>query len=306
MRIAVVMLGALLTLGQSAAPTPLRQIDWPNVLASDPSLIIDPSVPDFAPAPGDPYVRLANPPRIRRRLGDTRSSTTCNRRHRRRRRRRSSDPAGVRRYGGALGLLVYHKHQPQPRLAAVLGAYKMGARIFNGALLVAQPEYAGFEPNCCPSAVMETHYSLQDQLVPIASVEQPVAESPETVQYFYTLLDQHALSDAYAFLSDSYHQAQPFDTWSSGYATTQHAQVDAVLSGPGGVQVEFMAVDRAPDGTNRTAFPGHLVAGVEPRRAPLGAGLSHDQPGPRALTASRARRSKRIWTALAPFRVTSK
>src|SRR5262245_20403852 len=58
--VAIAAFSVLLSLGQQAEPTPLRQVDWPSVLAADPALVIDPQVP--APfTPVGPYVRLVNP-----------------------------------------------------------------------------------------------------------------------------------------------------------------------------------------------------------------------------------------------------
>jgi hypothetical protein len=243
----------LVTLGAQAEPIPLRQTDWPSVLASDPALEIDSQMQPTPLTSTGPYVRLAHAPSPDQPavegfalLGDILYGDL------------DADGAeeavvllGSGGTAGVVGLLVYHADTPRPRLAAALGGYKLGARIDKGELIVLQPRYAGFEPNCCPSAELETHYSLAGlQLLAISEQEQPLMEAQvETVQQFYADLDRHALTDAYDLLSEAYRQAQPYDAWSGGYQTTERVQIDELAQTDSGVEVAFTSYDRDPSGS---------------------------------------------------------
>jgi hypothetical protein len=239
-KLAVAALSVLLILGQQSVDQSLRAADWRSVLTSDPSLTVDTQVPSVGLT--GPYVRPADEstPGGFAALdsvlysdldGDGTEEAVI-----------LLESGGT---AGVMGLLVYHADTPQPRLAATLAGYKMGARIEDGGLVVLQPQYAGFEPNCCPSSVLETHYTLADsQLVAGAQQEQPYDQAQTiTVQQFYMDLDRHALADAYALLSEADQQAKPFDTWSAGYANTEHVKVDSVALGDDGVHVAITSND---------------------------------------------------------------
>lgn len=253
--LAVASLSVLLALGTQAEPLPLRQVDWPSVLASDPALEIDSQMQPAPFASSGPYVRLVHAPSPDQpvvegfaQLDDVLYGDL--------------DADGAEEAvillssggtGGVVGMLVYHVDVLRPRLAATFSGYRLGASIENGELVVLQPRYAGFEPNCCPSADVETHYSLNGaQLVASSEQEQPLPEAQaETVQQFYADLDRHALAEAYDFLSEAYQRAQPFDSWSSGYQTTERVRLDDLSQTADGVNVSLTSYDRDAVGNER-------------------------------------------------------
>jgi hypothetical protein len=252
--VAIAALSVLRALGQSAEPAPLRQVDWPSVLAADPALVIDTQVqpPPFAHV--GPYVRLVTPTADQPAVGGFALVDDVL--------YGDLDADGAEEgvillasggTAGVIGLLVYHTDAPQPRLATALDGYKLGARIEDGMLVVFQPRYAGFEGNCCPSAEVETRYSLVgNQLIAASEQEQPFVEAQaETAQQFYSELNRHLVAEAYAFLSDEFQQAHPFDSWSSGYQDTDRVQLDDVTETPDGVSIRLTSYDREPDGQER-------------------------------------------------------
>ena len=187
--------------------------------------------------------------------------------------------------GGSFGFLVYHLGSPRPRLVAAFPGYKLEVQIRSGTLVVSQPFYFGFEPNCCPVAAMETGYRLAGNvLVPVygpvysltGSATGGQAASPEeiTVAAFYRALSQGAYRDAYALLSGRFQADNRFDAWIAGYSTTQ--SIDVVVGpgdAPGEVTVLLTAMDGSPSGGTRTrAFQGSWFTVPDPS-APLGVRL---------------------------------
>jgi len=130
---------------------------------------------------------------------------------------------------GNLGFLVYHQANPQPRLVAWEGGYKLFLLLEQGKLVVGNALYAGWEGNCCPSGTSYTTYTLKgDKLSVVAERNEGNAwTQPDAVSHFYGLLNGRLFEDAYKLLSDSYQKANPYKSWVAGYANTRKIEVEA-------------------------------------------------------------------------------
>lgn len=157
---------------------------------------------------------------------------------------------------GNVGLLVYRQGGAGPELAAWRDGYKLWASAEGGQLLVREPIYAGWEPNCCPTGLS----TLRSTLGPggLETVEQRSEGVPEAqpgvVEHFYDLIRAGSLRDAYALLSDAEQAANPYDAWAAGFANTVGLEVNAVPGPklPNTVWVTIKATDRAADGSQVT------------------------------------------------------
>ena len=161
---------------------------------------------------------------------------------------------------GNLGLLVFTGGAAKPELVAALPGYKIGGVFEGGVLKVSQPQYAGFEPNCCPSGLSLTRYKISEgTLAQISQVSEgiPEARAP-TVEKFYNLLNLKKFKDAYAFLSPGYQQAQPFDAWSAGYKDTLKIEAtDVRQRANGSVSAYLKSTDKTGRGPVLESF--HVV-----------------------------------------------
>jgi len=233
-------------------PTPLRSVDWFVAIAQDPHITVDPSVPALdAPAVGryitadvgDHQVEgypVSGDPRFGDLDGDGAEEAVIN-----------VVSGGT---AGQTGLLVFHQSANGPLLVAALDGYKMYARIVNDQLVVGIASYAGFEPNCCPSAVLTTTYLLGgDGLVAVSVSEERQPVQALTVEGYYQALDGKDFANAYAFLSPAYQAAHPYDSYIAGYATTISIRARASdTDTPNVVRVELTATDSAPSGSRVT------------------------------------------------------
>src|SRR4051794_4027829 len=134
-----------------AAGTPLRQVDWRAVLANDPTITID---PDAFQLPRDigPYIILAGSPAPGQdeglsgyadlddiHYGDLDGDGA----------EEAAIPVESGGTGGSFGFLLYHEGTPDPQRVLVFTGYKVGVKIQDNHLVITQPNYVGFEPNCC-------------------------------------------------------------------------------------------------------------------------------------------------------------
>ncbi len=234
----------------AAAGTPLRQVDWQQTLASEPRITIDPGA---FPIPGitGPYVRIAP-----QSLGadslegyaliedaafaDLDSDGA----------EEAIIPVASGGTAGLLGIMLYHEDASGPRLVLVETGYKMSFTIEGSRLVIYQPNYIGFEPNCCPSSMTRTTTTLQgNSLVPWATEIEPNDVQEMTVSAFYRALSDRQYDAAYGFLSPTYQANNPFEQWKAGYATTQSIEVEtATGAAPTEVLIELTAVDRRSGG----------------------------------------------------------
>ncbi len=160
--------------------------------------------------------------------------------------------------GGNFGLLIYKAGPTEPVLAAYLGGYKVGAVADGNQLLVREPIYAGWEPNCCPSGMSETHYRLEgNRLVAKTRTANGIPEMRlYTVQRFYELLEQKKYVEAYAFLSPTFQAAKPFDAWQAGYQNTVSFTFQAADRPDGSVAINLTSVDQTASGQATRHFQG--------------------------------------------------
>lgn len=156
---------------------------------------------------------------------------------------------------GNIGFFVYRQASPAPTLVASMGGYKQWTRIEDGKLVGTDALYTGWEGNCCPSAFRHTTYGLEGDRLQVLNYwheGQPGGEVP-TAQYFYTLIDQKRLEEAYDLLAIGYQQANPYEAWAAGFAST--SKVEATVT-PGAsaeiVNVELTATDTDASGQAQT------------------------------------------------------
>lgn len=262
----VVVFAAVPTI--SAAPVPLRQADWAAVLAADPRVRFDgiaPSLPQFGPV-------------VAVQWGDDELSghadvegvlyVDLN--------QDGAEEAVLPIYSGGsagtTGFLVYREAEPRPALVAAVPGTKLYFEVEDGALIVNEAGFVGFEPGCCASARVFTTYAIRDdRLEAVAERVSPNPVQDLTVSAFYGALNNRAFDEAYAFLSPAFRAANPFERWAAGYATTESVTVEYAERGPtkDEVTVRFRAVDRtATDGrvTRRFAGTWSLIWSPDERR----------------------------------------
>ena len=255
----------------SAAGTPLRQVDWNVVLANDPAVTIDPTA--FQPGVRiGPYVQVTQPGSRTMTVegyatlddvlyadldGDGAEEAVI--------------PLSSGGTGGLIGYLLFREATPAPKLTIAQDGYKLGFEVDRNRLVISQPNYVGFEPNCCPSSTTRTVNKLEgDQLVVIASETFPNDVQEPTVWAFYSALNAHEYEDAYAFYSPAFQAANPFERWKAGYATTQSIDVQTSPgSSPTEVLIVLTATDTRPGGgtvTHRFRGAWTLVWSADQKR----------------------------------------
>jgi hypothetical protein len=255
----------------SAAAVPLRQVDWLAVLENDPAVTVD---PDAFKLPGGswPFVTVAAPRTPDGTLGgyaliddvgygdldgDGAEEAIV-----------MIDSGGT---GGMLGFLLYHEAEPRPKLVLVRAGYKMSVVIDGGRVVIHEPNYVGFEANCCPSSLTRTLNALEgDRLVTLATEVEPNDVQEPTVWSFYRALSDRRYEDAYAFLSPEQQARNPFAQWRAGYANTESIEVETRPGRtPSEVLIELTGTDRRPGGgTVRWRYTGSwtLIWSDEQRR----------------------------------------
>jgi hypothetical protein len=122
--------------------------------------------------------------------------------------------------------------------------------IEGGRLVVYEPHYVGFEPNCCPSAsTVATYRLVGDRLVRQSFVVEPNEAQEVTVSGFYAALGGGDFEAAYDFYSPALKRANPFEQWRAGYRDTLALEVDTRPgAAPNQVGIDLTATDRAPGG----------------------------------------------------------
>jgi hypothetical protein len=233
---------ALLSVG-----TPLREVDWDAVLASEPSLTYA-EEPLFPGSTLRTYVSLKGgeaevsgyPIYDEIDYGDVDGD--------------GADEAVIPLFSGGtagmVGLLLYHEAPGRPRLVLARGGYKLGMKLEGGRLVLYEPSYVGFEPNCCPSASTVSTYRLVGDRLELQSFEVEPNETQEVTVYgFYAAVSGGDFEAAYEFYSPSLKAANPFEQWRAGYRDTLGIEVDTRPGArPNDVAVDLTATDRAPGG----------------------------------------------------------
>ncbi|MBX5445217.1 hypothetical protein [Sphaerobacter sp.] len=227
----------------------LRDVDWRAVLTGDPALDFGAAPSGFPDELGDLYLPdgpggvYGFPALDEIRYGDLDGDGQED----------AVIPFHSGGTAGAIGVLVYRATPDGPRLAAAQSAYKMEIRLDGGELVLRTAAYAGWEPNCCPSAWVETRYRLSgDALVPTAEQVEPVQGGElRTVEHFYGLLDAGDYAAAYTFLSPAFQAANPYDAWVAGFQNTERVIAYVAQSEPSRVTVNLEAHERDPAGDTR-------------------------------------------------------
>ena len=270
-----VIAGMVLSVGGwrpvSAAVVPLRLVDWVTVLRNDPAITIDPDAyqlpgaykPSISVnAPGAPdgtlngYALIDDV--IYGNLDSSGSEEAIV----------LVDSGGT---GGLLGFLVFREGDPAPRLSLVRTGYKIGVTLDGNKVVISEPNYVGFEANCCPSSITRTSNVLEgDRLVTVSTEVEPNDVQEPTVWSFYLALTDKRYEDAYEFLSAAYQAANPFSQWKDGFANTQSVEVDTSQGRtPNEVLVQLAATDARPGGgtiTRRFKGTWTLVWSAEKKR----------------------------------------
>lgn len=239
----------------SRAGVNLRAVDWQKVITMDPKLKYDPKLDPPAGDIRGPHVTLkANNAVYGYALlgerilyldmsGDGQEEAVI-----------SLFSGGT---AGNTGALIYAAVNNAPMLVDSLAGYKFGA-VAEGNLLVARtPIYAGWEPNCCYSGMLEEHLRLQnDKLMSVSIKDYGIPEArAQVVEHFYVLLNQKKFDEAWGMLSASFKSGRSFNEWKDGYAATQTIQVEAKNIADG-VSVAITATDRTATGTVTKKYKG--------------------------------------------------
>jgi hypothetical protein len=234
----------------SAARVPLRQVDWLTVLKNDPAIAVDPNA--YA-LPGEykPFIDVAAPESPDGSLGgyaliddviygdlDGNGADEAI---------MMVDSGGT---GGLLGFLLFREADPAPKLALVWPGYKIGVGIEGNKVVIHEPNYVGFEANCCPSSMTRTVNALDgNRLVTLATETEPNDVQEPTVWSYYQAVAEKRYEDAYGFHSAGYQAANPFSQWKAGFATTQSVEVETSPGRtPSEVLIQLTAVDSRPGG----------------------------------------------------------
>jgi len=233
-----------------AASVPIRQVDWITVLKNDEAVTIDPTAYQL-PGSYKPFVNVAAPGSPDGTLGgyaliddviygdlDGMGGEEAI---------VMIDSGGT---GGLLGFLVYRQADPYPALALVYTGYKIGVRVESNTVVIHEPNYVGFEANCCPSSTTRTVNVLDgDRLVTLTTETEPNDVQEPTVWSFYQAISEKRYDDAYGFYSPGFQAANPFAQWKAGYANTQSLDVETSAGRtPSEVLVQLTATDSRPGG----------------------------------------------------------
>jgi hypothetical protein len=234
----------------SAASVPIRQVDWITVLKNDAAVTID-STAYQLPGRYKPFVNVAAPGAPDGTLGgyaliddvlygdlDGNGAEEAI---------VMVDSGGT---GGLLGFLAYRQGDPYPTLALVYAGYKISVGIEGNKVVIHEPNYVGFEANCCPSSMTRTVNALDgDHLVTLATETEPNDVQEPTVWSYYQAVAEKRYEDAYGFHSPKYQAANPFSQWKAGFANTQSVEVETSPGRtPSEVLIQLTAVDSRPGG----------------------------------------------------------
>jgi hypothetical protein len=255
----------------SAAGVPLRQVDWLAVLQNDPAVTIDPDAYTL-PGGSGPFVSVTAPGTPDDTLGgyallddvvygdlDGNGAEEAI---------VMIDSGGT---GGLLGFLLYREAEPAPKMVLARSGYKLSVAIEATTVVIHEPNYVGFEANCCPSSISRTLNALEgDRLVTLATETEPNDVQEPTVWSSYQALSERRYEDAYGFYSPAFQAANPYNQWRAGYATTQSIAVETSAGAtPNEVLIQLTATDTQPGGgtvTRRFTGAWTLVWSAEHKR----------------------------------------
>jgi len=257
------------TMAAPSAATPLRRVDWNAVLANDPELVYEDNPPYpastlriFVTATRDGGGEVSGHPLFEDvDYGDADGDGI----------EEAIIPLASGGTAGNVGLLLYREGPDRPELVLARGGYKLDVRLEGGRLVVYEPSYVGFEPNCCPSAsTIATFRLVGDRLERLSYEVEPNDAQEVTVSGFYRALSAQDFESAYAFYSPAQKAANPYDRWREGHRDTLRIEVEtSPSSAPERIEIVLTATDRAPNGgtvTKRFAGTWTLVWSADERR----------------------------------------
>ncbi len=153
---------------------------------------------------------------------------------------------------GNIAFLVYKYAKPYPTLTDYQDGYKLYLKAENNRLVVGQPVYGSWEPNCCPGGEMYNSYLLKaGKLSQVSETSEGFSEAaPGVVTAFYNFLNDKKFQEAYNLLGASYQKANPYAQWQTGFASTEQVKATATLADKANkvVQVAITSVDKGAAG----------------------------------------------------------
>jgi hypothetical protein len=162
---------------------------------------------------------------------------------------------------GDVGALLFRLGRSgKPELITSVGGYKMNASITNAELVVMQPQYAGWEPNCCPSAITTERYKLRGNgLRRVGRAVDPLPEARGlTVEHFFSLLNARDVRGAYAFLTLDEQRRNPFAAWRKEFEAISELTLEGVTGSTSDTVVAFVRGKQAGE-SRRSAVEFEMV-----------------------------------------------
>jgi hypothetical protein len=162
---------------------------------------------------------------------------------------------------GDVGALIYRLgRNGKPELVTSIGGYKMNAAIANAELIVTQPQYAGWEPNCCPSAIVTERLRLRGNA--LRRVSRQVDPLPQarglTIEHFFSLLIAGDARAAYGFLTPEEQRRNPYAKWRAEFAEIDALALEGVTGSTSDTVVAFVRGKQAGE-SRRSALEFALV-----------------------------------------------
>jgi len=157
----------------------------------------------------------------------------------------------------ACSFAIIRQTEHGPAFACWGNGYKMGGTITNDTLLIYQPIYVGWEPNCCPMSMQMQFYRVnENKLFLTDTINEGIVETASgAVEEFYNRLSSHNYADAYDLLGDRYQSAHPFEKWLAGFKNTvsSEAVVDTMKISDSTVHIKLTTVDSTAEGVQITS-----------------------------------------------------
>lgn len=226
-----------------------KAVNWKTALTNDPNFQVDPKLGAMLPDVGGIFITykhdkldISGYPDLTSiqygNIGDGQQSAVI--------------PVISGGSSGITGVLVYQipAGASAPKFIDAVGGYNLAVSIQGGNLhdlQLTKPIYNGWEPNCCPSGLEYVPYKLANGK--LAQTGDYIAPAPGsvvmTVQHFYELLANKQYKQAYSFFTVGFQQANPYQQWLAGYASTQQITAHVAPLSNDQVTVNIQSVDLA-------------------------------------------------------------
>jgi hypothetical protein len=146
---------------------------------------------------------------------------------------------------GSMNFFVFEQTKEGPHVLDHEYGYKLWTEIIHDTLLLHQPYYVGWEPNCCPQSIVTTWYRIKERKLDSLKIyAEGIPESASlSVTQFYELISSQQYKDAYDMLGEKYHERHPYKKWLEGYSNTisTDADVDTLRTSDSTVHVKLIA-----------------------------------------------------------------